>query len=532
MVAHLVRLKLQLLKGSLRGRTGRIIVLIIGALYGLMIVGFGVVGLVALRLFGNPEVSRIVLVCGGSLAVLGWLLLPLFAFGIDETLDPLRFQTFAIPMKRLVTGLFAASFVSVPAAATTLLLLVTTVTWSYSVPAVLVAVIGALLGAGTCVAVSRAATSAVSSALASRRWRDVLSIIGLVAVVAFGPVVNLVTQHRMSIDDGPLTGVATVLGWTPLGFAFAAPADAATGHLPLAILRLVLAAATLGLLLLAWTSALKRTLERGPTHRQVSTGLSSGLGWFSTLPGTPSGAIAARTVTYWRRDPRYFGSIAMLVLLPLIVVVYSLVVSDSGTVASGAYLAVAPIVAYMIGWGVHSDVSMDNTAFALHVSSGVSGRADRIGRLAPWLVVGLPVVVIYAVAASGLTGRWDLLPATIGLSACLLGAGLGLSAVTSVTIPYPSPGPGDSPFRTPPGATGITMLVQFATLAAVVVLSLPILVTALIAMFAAPGIGWIVLPAGVVLGGVYLVVGVRLGASTFDRRAPDILARIHGFASS
>lgn len=531
MVAHLVRLKFHLLAGSLRGSVGRIIAVILAVLYGLMVVGAGIFGLIILRVVGDVELSRIVVVCGGSAAVLGWIVFPLFAFGVDETLDPLRFQTYAVPRRQLVTGLFAASFISVPAIVTSILLLVTVVTWSYSVLAIVVALIAAVLGSATCVVVSRAATSAASSALAGRRSRDVLSIIALVALLAFGPLLNFLTGSHVSYGSGTFASAADILGWTPLGFAFAAPADVAAGHPMLALARLVLAAVTLALLLAGWSFALARTLEQGPTHRQQSARVSGGLGWFSTLRSSPSGAIAARTLTYWRRDPRYFGSIALLVLLPLLVVGYSYLTSDSGRIADGAYLAVAPVVAYMIGWGVHSDVSMDNTAFALHVASGVTGRADRIGRLAPWACVGAPLVLLYAVAASWLTDRWDLLPATIGLTLCLLLTGLGLSAVTSVAYVYPTAAPGDSPFRAPPGSTGITMLVQFATMAIIIGLALPVLIAALIAMVALPALGWIVLPAGIVVGGVYLYIGVRRGSAIYDRRAPDVLAKIHTFAS-
>lgn len=531
MVAHLVRLKFRLLAGSLRGSVGRIIGVVLAAAYGLMMTAIGVFGLFTLRVVGDAELSRIVFVCGGSLAVLGWVVLPLFAFGVDETLDPLRFQTFAVPMRTLVTGLFAASFVSVPAIVTSILLLAAVVTWSYSVLAIIAALLAAVLGAATCVAASRAATSAAASALSGRRSRDVLSIIALLALVAFGPAINYIAGSHSDVGSGTFASLADVLGWTPFGFAFAAPADVASGHVATALIRLVLAAVTLAVLLAAWAYSLARTLERGPTHRQQTGRVSGGLGWFSRLPGSPAGAIAARTLTYWRRDPRYFGSIALIVLLPLLIIGYSFVTSDAGRVADGAYLAVAPIVAYLIGWSVHADVSTDNTAFALHVAAGVSGRADRIGRLAPWASVGVPIVLLYACAASWMTGRWDLLPTMVGLSLCLILTGLGLSSVTSVAYVYPTAAPGDSPFRSPPGSTGMTMLVQFVTMAVIVVLALPVLIPALIAMVFAPAVGWIVLPAGIVLGSVYLVVGVRRGSMIFDRRAPGVLASIHSFAS-
>ena len=53
-----------------------------------------------------------------------------------------------------------------------------------------------------------------------------------------------------------------------------------------------------------------------------------------------------------------------------------------------------PIVCLFLGWTVHNDVAYDNTAFWLHVASDVDGRADRLGRLAPPLAIGLPVAVI------------------------------------------------------------------------------------------------------------------------------------------
>ena len=49
--------------------------------------------------------------------MLGWLLLPLVFFGVDETLDPARFALLPLPRRTLVTGLFAAALIGVPALA-------------------------------------------------------------------------------------------------------------------------------------------------------------------------------------------------------------------------------------------------------------------------------------------------------------------------------------------------------------------------------------------------------------------------------
>ena len=46
--------------------------------------------------------------------------------------------------------------------------------------------------------------------------------------------------------------------------------------------------------------------------------------------------------------------------------------------------------ACFLGWSLHNDVAYDRTAIWLHVASGVRGVADRVGRLVPVLIVGIP----------------------------------------------------------------------------------------------------------------------------------------------
>lgn len=42
------------------------------------------------------------------------------------------------------------------------------------------------------------------------------------------------------------------------------------------------------------------------------------LGWFDLLGSTRTGAIAARSITYWLRDPRYQASLVAVPLLPIV----------------------------------------------------------------------------------------------------------------------------------------------------------------------------------------------------------------------
>ncbi|WGW10799.1 transporter [Saxibacter everestensis] len=529
MVAHLVRLKVTLLGNSFRSSPWRIVGLVVGMLYGLAILGFGVAALIGFRVLAEPDLASVAVVLLGSLAVLGWGLVPLFLFGVDETLDPLRFQTFAISRREMTLGLLAAGLISVPAVITGLLALTTAVTWAYSVPAVIISLVAALVAVLTCVTLSRVTTTAASTLLASRKTRDVTAVVGLAAVVLIGPAVNLITGGGLSLSLDPerLAGLVTIVGWTPLGWTWSAGADAADGEILAGLVKLVLASGLLAGLLWVWQRLLVRSLERGAQSASGGGKVAGGLGWFSRFPATPWGAIAARSATYWRRDPRYFGSLIVIVMMPILVLVMSQT-SDNLDVGI-AFLWLAPIVAYLTGWGAHADVSYDNTAFALHVSSGVSGMADRVGRLVPWAIIGVASVLIFALLGGVISGQWELVPGMLGLGLGLLFAGFGMSSIVSIAFFYPTPAPGDSPFKTPPGATGITLLVQTVTGFVLLVAMSPAIVLGILAVVWRPWLGWLCLLVSLVLGAVYLLIGLRRGARIFERKAPEILVRLHDY---
>lgn len=87
MVAHLIGLKLAILRNSVRRSTAQLIGMIFGALYGLAILALMIVGLIGLA-FVPLEISRTVIVLAGAALILAWLIVPLFTSGLDMTLDP------------------------------------------------------------------------------------------------------------------------------------------------------------------------------------------------------------------------------------------------------------------------------------------------------------------------------------------------------------------------------------------------------------------------------------------------------------
>ncbi|WP_026550958.1 hypothetical protein [Arthrobacter sp. Br18] len=519
MVADLVRLKLTLLRNSLRRSTGQLIGLILGGLYGLGVLGFLTVGLVLLGT-ADPHLIRSVLVIGGSAAVLGWMVIPVAAAGIDMTLDPARFVTFAVPMRQLLAGLTLGGLLGVPGVVTLVAALTQTATWIRYPAAAVVAPVCGLLAVVLCVVASRLVTTAISALAGTRRFKDVSGIVTIIPLVLLGPIIGGITAGFQNSPDFAVV-LADVLAWTPLGALWAVPADIALGNSLQALLHFLVGVASIVLCLWLWSASLGRALVT-PAYNSVTRKSGGNLGWFGRLPATPSAAVAARSLTYWVRDPRYSAS---LLTVPLIAVV--LYFSGSQADSLAAFNFVGPITAFLLVWSISADISYDNTAFWLHLSTGVSGRADRAGRAGGLLLFGVPLALVFTVVPLVITGSLEHLPVMLGLSAGLLLTGTGLSSVVSARYTYNVPLPGESPFRTPPGTNFAMFGIQFVGWLVLLALALPEILLAVAYFITGNALfGWLSLAAGIALGAAALVLGIRVGGRWYDTRGPELLQAV------
>lgn len=518
MVAHLIRLKLLLLRNSLRRSPWQLVGLILGGLYGLGMLGLLIVGVFVLT-SAEPALSAVVGVIAGSLAVAGWALLPVFLAGADMTLDPARFTTYAVPMRQLLAGLAIGGLIGLPGLLTLLAALGWGLSWWQEPAAAAAGVVFALVAVLTCVALSRVVVTAATSLTGNRRYRDITAVVAIVPLMLIGPAMALIPEE---LDGwGPfLERLAGYLAWTPLGAAWAVPADLALGSPGTAALRGLLALAFLAAALLAWKALLSRALVT-PGHQASAKRAAGRLGFFDRFPGTPAGAVAARALTYWFRDPRYGASLLVVPLLAVVLVAYG------GSSGAGMLLAMGPLVGFLLGISLAADVAFDNTAFALHLAAGVRGRDDRAGRVLAAATFSVPLTVAAAVLPPALTGRMDLVPMLLGISMALLLCGFGLSSVVSARFTYNVPLPGESPFKTPPGSAGRSLLVNTGSMVALIVLCLPALVPAVAALVTgSPVWSWTALALGVGWGCAAMVLGIRIGGTWVDRRGPELLAQV------
>ncbi|MDF1479656.1 transporter [Leifsonia sp. H3M29-4] len=519
MVATLVRLRFALLGNQLRKSPWQLVAVVLGGLYGLGMLALAVAGLIALA-WAPIELARTVVVVAGAAVIFGWTVIPALTSGIDQTVDPARLAPFPIPINTLLLALAVSGVLGIPGIITTLAAFATVGTWILHPLAALAAIVCSAIGVLTAVVGSRMLVALASRIGAGRRAREARTLLVIIPLVLLGPIILGVTELLRGVAD-VLPRVAEIVSLTPFGAIWAVPADVASGDLGRAGIEFLIGIATLGVFVLLWRWGLARALER-PARERSTARSGRGAGLFDVFPGTPTGAVAARALTYWIRDPRYAQSLISVPLVPLLIVFYG---GLGGNL--GALTWVGPVVATLLALSIYTDVSYDNTAFALHLQTGVSGRADRAGRVIALATFAVPVSLLLTVASVAVTGTWPLLPGLLGITVGVLLTGFGISSAISGWFTFAVPAPGESPFRSKPGGGFSLMLSMIACWSALLVLALPELVLAIVGFATGQALyGYLSIVVALLVGGTVLVIGVRVGGRILDRRGPDLLSQL------
>jgi ABC-2 type transport system permease protein len=359
--------------------------------------------------------------------------------------------------------------------------------------------------------------------LTERRSRELSGLFALTILVVVVPVaVFLASLEWNGVVPTQLTEAAEALAITPLGAAVAFPGLRTPGS-PDASLSLLVALGTILFLGAVWVWLVHRILTT--TERPAATRERGGLGWFAVAPGTPGGAIAARSLMYWLGDRRYLANLIVVPIASGLTVVPLLV---AGVPVEIVALVPVPLAALFLGWLPHNDLAYDSTAVWMHFAAGVRGSSDRIGRLVPILLIGIPTLAIAIPFAVAIHGRWAILPAMVGVCASLFLTGLGLSSISSVAWPYAASRPGESPFRQPQRVGSGSAVTQSFVMLGALVLSAPALWWAWIALTSDIEAATMALWGGVAIGFTVLLIGLGIGSLMFRRRG----GRLMEFAES
>ena len=517
-----VRLRLALLRGSLRGgpgATGRRLGFAGGAVAGGLLAALALLGLSLSRGHGRLPADLSVVVFNALLA--GWVVLPVLTFGSDDLLDPARLALLPLTRRQLLTVMGVGALVGVAPVATLVAALGLLPATGRGPLSYVVATLSAVLLLGLCVACSRATASGLSGLLRSRRGRDLGVVLAALVGLSF-QLLNPLLQvglRRGGIGEDALHGLAGPLRWTPPGLLAAAPGR----PLPAALASLAGAAAVLGVVLVLWQRSVRHALETPDTtgsRRRRSTGLvPRGL----PLPGGRVGAVAAKDLRYLTREPRRLVAAVVGALVPVLAVAFGPLLLAGSGLPRGLVFAVCG-VGLLGGLNGGNRFGLDGTATWVLVGSATSPRdagRDLLGGDLAAAVVTVPVLLLLTTGLAAVTSGWGYAPPALGVALALFAVSVALSGHLAVSAPFPVP-QSQNAFSSGNAGQGFTAgLLTLGALGADLVLCLPLLAL-LVPWVLSPAHRAVLGPALLVLGPAY---GVGVGALLRARAARQWAAR-------
>jgi ABC-2 type transport system permease protein len=514
MTTLFVRLKLRLIRGNLRGDLGKQVGFVFSVLAAIVYAlgGFTLFSLVRLA---APDTALNVGIVVFTAFTVGWAVVPLVIFGVDETLDPSRLALFPLTTRQLAVGMFAASATGPWPLATLVILAGGVAGLADGVGGVLIGLVAVVLQFALCLVTSRVLTTALSGALRSRRGRDVLAV-AAVGVVLLSQLPNLLLNRGLPGDlSALLASTGEVLRWAPPGLAAHAIAD---GGL-VGVAELVVLAGVVALLAWLWIVALQRALVMPDASNQG--GGTVRRSWIDRfLPQGMLGGVVAKELKYARREPR--GRVAWFTAVVVSGIIMFTLSSDKGPVGLFSAAGPACLAALMIGIQACNSFGIDGRSLwmnAVAFSSERDLRTDLAGRHLAIAVIAVPLLGVISVAAAALAGNaaWAV-PAALTAWG-LLGVALGVGAVASVVLPYTLPERLNAFSGAAPGQGPLAFGSATAGFLVTSTLALPIVLPVLL------GFAWVSVVA-VPYGLVVAWAGRRTAGLVGFARMPSILVAV------
>ncbi len=475
MARLLVQLKLRLVLNALRSSTSAQTSFIVSTFFAI-VVAVGVFFVLALfrGLSASVDLTTVIF----SAFALGWLILPIFAFGLDGTLDPATLQRYPLRTRPLAVGLLAASAVGAWPLANVIGLLGVMVGLASGPLGLLVAVIAVALQVLFCITLARLVTTSMARLLRSRRGKD-LAVFLFIPIFALVELLGQVIPRAAAqgrITAASFAGVDAWMRWLPPGLAAHAIQDASHGRPGTALARLGLLAAIIIVLGWLWVRSLSRALVTADT----STGSSQLHG--TALPLARyglRGAVAARFWIYQRREPT---SLVYWVMTAVIMVVVSASTILGPHQHPAVVIGSAVVGAGLVGFFHANSIGLTGSPFVIEALALTSRRPLRAyfsGQNIALAVIAVPMLTAISFGlAAAVRHPAQAVPAT-AVALAGLGAALGLSNILTVTLAYPMATRTGSPMRqAAPGYGSYTFGGILASLAGVAVAVTPVILVA------------------------------------------------------
>ncbi len=521
MVALFVGLKWRLLTRRLRSTTpGRRVAILAGLVVILLLAAAAAFGLALIRQVPAYAVTTAVVLLAGQL--IAWMLTPLIAFGVDETLDPRRFALLPLRRRDMLRGLAVSALIGWLPAVNTVLLVGVAVMISPSWGVLPVALVCMALQLLLLVTLSRAASTALAGLMSTRRGRDLGMIVGFgIFVLYFAASLGLgQVSSGAGFGDGVSTA-ARVLGWTPPGALARIPTLVHDGDLGLAALLLAIALAGIALATLWWGRALRRSMESG-TSLTESSSAAGGERDFGPATGGTARVVADRDSLLIRRDP--MRRLPWLMVVVFVVLWPFLVVRGHGSLFAVAFGAL------LSGTQVGNQFGVDGSGMWLHmvaIGDRARAHAEMVGHLLVALIPGSVIVVVGVFVQALLRDDLAWVPAALGLCLASLVASAGMAAYLSAAKPYAMPQQRSSMFASAaPQHKSRSFVVAVTVLFGGLGIALPGVVFAVLAVMVATWWGWVGLIVAPAVASIAAWQLVQRGSDRYFAEAPEIFAAV------
>ncbi len=486
MARQFARLKLRLIRNGLR--SGQYATLfLIGAAGAGVLAFLGFVSLAALRTDRAGPDATLVAFAGVTAA---WAIVPLMGFGTDETLDPQRLALLPLRRSQLLGGLLVAALVGVAPVATAAGLSGALIGLAHDpVQAVLVlaAIAATLL---LCVVSSRVLIALLAPLLRSRRGRDFMIMTFTLAI--FAPqALRLFAAHGHSHDVRHVFAqIASRVRYTPFGLGGLAATEAGKGRVAASLAALAACATIIVLLLALWSYLIPRamtTADLAPAQHATQSRRTSNVPlyprWLPFLPRTRTGAVTAKELRYFARDPRRRGPLIAALVVPALFLFSTL--RDPSTARPAATTLLA-LVALLPASGLTlNQFGLDGAALWGTVVAGNDPQSDLTGKNLATALLVVPLITVPAVVTAAVVHGWQYLPLTLGIAPGMLGIVLGVGDVVSAYAPYALPDR-RNPLAANPGQGCVGALAALGALVADALVMLPPAVVTIVAVLTAP----------------------------------------------
>ena len=561
MVGQLIRLKLRIIWNTVRRQTAVLVLAILGTLqFGTMYVG-ALVGTAFLSQSEGAATLAAVLPIVGPIVFLLWLILPILFSAMDNSLDPVRLSPYVGPSKRLGAALAASTAVGPGGLLSAMALFVPV--WFALWRAQWVAALGWLLAGivtlPLAVLWARAVGTWFAVRLDSSGKKDTLTMVGFVTFfVVLTPLGYWMKLLSENFSAEVFYAGMNVALWTPVGAPFGVVASLLEGAWVAAAIRALITVATAVVGWRAWLAVLRpvmsgyagevsadaqraidegrhlidESLEEEARSRRSEQSRAAGLrsvDLFTRLGlGVRSASLAARTLRYWIVDTRLNMNMALALLFPIVAIFMGRLVAEGQSFAfsAGIFLYLVPVTT---GLTTGALMQYDSTGAWIVVSSGMSGREERRGRLVGSLIVLVPQVIGYLIhdAVSGASASDFVFHQVIGV--VLFAGAAATTLVVNARWVYPVQPPGTSPLATKgTGSFLMTMLLQLVGFAGTAVLQIPSYVLLVLASFGfVPD--WVAYVVALAWSVLVLEAAVRIGGRVWDRYAVAALTSIRSW---